>query len=209
MKKLVAVLFLAVLISCTQKTEVTEGIIDAMVGTVYINGVSAELETVVKDGDTVETEADSYCDIIFADKNIFRVTENTGTVINLEENRIKINNGMVGFVLGNVKEETFEVETTTAIAAIKGTVFFINVESPDQTYFCTCNGTIEYLSGEDWDTNISANHHTSLRLKRNEDGSLERLESGMEFHTDEDMNILDEKVGMEIDWESTDGLHDQ
>lgn len=199
-------IILAVVGGCTQKSNTSSGIIYEKGGQVYINGVSAELEITVFNGDLIETESNSYCEIVFEDKNIFRVAENSSATINLDDNKIKIDQGMVAFVLGNIKEEIFEVETTTAIAVIRGTVFDIMAESSNQVYYCTCNGSIDFISGSNWSLNLTANHHHSLRLSLDEEGELQQLDSGLEYHDDAYMTALAEKVGLTIDWDTVNGL---
>lgn len=212
MKKFVPI-FMALffVVSCQQAGTGVEASIRLTVGTVSLNGELAKIGDIVKAGDVIKTGEDAVCEVVFLEGNIVKVEPNTEMALNLteESSSISLIEGRAGFALKNPPSETFEVETSTAIAAIRGTVFYVASENEDTAYFCTCNGSIDYVDDSGWSTNVTANHHTSLRLTYDENGEIEQLDSGMEYHDDTDMEKLAAAVDLVIDWSTPDGLAEE
>ncbi len=198
------------LVSCKSQESSFKGSIEIFVGDVQVNNVPAQAGMTFSNKVAIQTGPDSYCDVVFGKNNIFRVFQNTEFYLdgaNLEK-RLTIKKGGVGFVLGNpiAKAESFTVETSVAVASVRGTVFDIVAENEDQVYVCTCNGTIDHKAGTDWQKTISASHHKAYRLQKNEDGTVSELPASLEYHNDEAMDLLASKVHLKIDWTKEDGV---
>lgn len=209
MRKFAVVLFLAAMVSCGKQTPGV-GEIGLTVGDVTLNGNAVSVGDKVANGDLLVTGQDSSCEVVFGDKNIFHVAPGTEVAMDFSGNKtIDIRRGGIGFVLGNLNEETFEVETSVATAAVRGTVFFVESEAADRAYFCTCNGDIAYDTGTGWVTNIAAEHHAALRLRKAADGSIAELPAGLEYHDDAGVEALASHIGLKIDWTKEDGLSEE
>lgn len=110
--------------------------IDLTVGNVEVshNGggdwLPAEVDGTLAESDMVRTAKGAYCEIgLPDDKGSFRVQETSEVRISKigKETRVKINSGRSVFDLFKplFKDESFEVETETAIASVRGTQFLV------------------------------------------------------------------------------------
>lgn len=82
----------------------------------------------------------------------------------------------------------YTVKTPRGSAAALGTVFFVNVDSPDTTYICICEGRLR-ISAPGLEQTLEATHHQSVDLvERN--GRPETFPAPMQFHTDEDKPMI-------------------
>jgi hypothetical protein len=101
---------------------------------------------------------------------------------------------------------SFEVRTHTAVGGVRGTVFFVSVESEESTYICTCNGETD-LSGSSDDadradrasTAVDADYHTAYRFVQ-EGATVSYQSAPLLYHTDEEMDTLAAKIGVTIPW---------
>mgnify|MGYP006298294233 CR=1 FL=1 len=205
---LLGLLFLT---GCTSNDKLVSIVVDEYVGEVSFNGETASPGTVFTNKLSIQTGPGSYCDLIFIEKNILRVFSDSKLDIDLSEaeKSVTLEIGGVGFVMGEPigdEKDPFEVETQVAVAAVRGTVFDMVMEESNQIYVCTCNGEIHHQAGESFEETISASHHNSYRIRKESDGSLTEMESGMEYHDDTVMDFLATKVGLEIDWTLTNGV---
>lgn len=147
MKRIIAGIFVFSLVAltfatqgCNKKTVQPEAVylIDAFVGDVQIshNGtdwIPAQVGMELKQNDAVKTGANSFCDIVMPNRGIFRVTY--GTVVYIKQLTEKIETLQVrqGRIAVNVTEklhddEDFRVETGTAVVAVRGTQFVIDIK---------------------------------------------------------------------------------
>lgn len=176
-------------------------------GTVLINGKTADFGDQVPLGVTVETKSSSLCEIIFGEKNIFRIEPDTiATItINTEKREIDLQAGAIGAVFGKLEklgggDREFVVSSPSIIAGIRGTVFYVKVEDPKTVYFCTCHGSIrQYDEAGSVDETVSADHHKSYRYRRTEDGT-EITQGQLLYHDDSYMDTIAKKAGVTIPW---------
>ncbi|NPV00658.1 MAG: FecR domain-containing protein [Brevinematales bacterium] len=109
--------------------------------------VSADME--VQNKDIIRTKDKSSCEILIPDLGVFRVGPNTqATLDNLtgKDKKVAVKSGAVGI---NVKiklkpGETFKVETDTAVAEVRGTIFAIEADS-EKTKATCAEGEVELL----------------------------------------------------------------
>ncbi len=179
-----------------------------MEGNVLINGEVPQLGQTVEVGSRVQTASASLCEITFGARRIFRLTENTVAVIAIDADskEIDLKFGSVGVVLEKLQTigegGSFAVRTPTVVGGVRGTVFYIRVEDPSNTYVCVCNGRVGFRdTAENRTRNVSATHHEAYRYTAVEDG-VEVSPASLLYHGDSDMEELAGKVGVEIDWES-------
>lgn len=86
-----------------------------------------------------------------------------------------------------------KIVTTTATMGIRGTACYLDVK-PTTTYFCTCYGETEVISGGE-KAGFEATHHNPQQLDF-VDGKLVAMQAvGMKDHDDEQLRQLEAYVG--------------
>jgi len=175
-------------------------------GRVRVDGERPEFGQKVPIGARVQTGRGSYCEIVFDERNILRIAENTIAIVSIDgSNRaIDLKLGAIGAVLDKLDTVAsggaFRVATPSVVAGVRGTVFFIAVESPDTTYACTCNGSLTYTSPDGFDEVPSeATHHRAHRFVYREGGFTDSAATLL-YHDDAYMESIAEAIGVAIDW---------
>jgi len=200
--------FLFILASCDSEynqTKDTAGSIRYFEGTVSVNGRAAEIGLEVMDGDVIITDLESHAEIIFGENRIISVEEDTNLVLDTEERTFNLVSGALAVIQSKARflsgDKDWRVQTPNVAAAVRGTLYYIKVESPDSVYFCLCNGKI-HLEGADGGENLDyeAAHHKAVRYTRNSEGGVEFAEAPMLYHSDEDMETLADAVNVHVDW---------
>jgi len=139
-------------------------------GEVMLDGQQAVLGQEVPPGAMLQTGARSYC----GGKNIFRVQEQSLAVFDVQAGRgaIDLRQGALAAVFHKLQrlgggEEAVRLITPTAVAGVRGTAFFVQVESPTRTYLCTCNGTLRLADVlQDKRLQVSSSIHKAYRFSR-------------------------------------------
>ena len=179
------------------------GSVDYLEGDVFINGNSAVVGSSVEDGDIINTEKDSSCEIIFNQGNIFHLEEETLIEIKWSENRINIKKGAMGSVFSRLKKllpqgDALNLNTPSASAGVRGTAFYIRVEDENNTYICTCNGSLDLSAGNE-NIKTETQYHKAYRFTQ--DGEDIRVSSaGLLYHENEDMDKLASRINQTIPW---------
>lgn len=101
-------------------------------------------------GDAVKTSPESYCELQMVKRGIFRVESSTelylSKLVNDDDkvnSRMKLSQGGMTLKPAKLKTgETFEVETSTAVAAVRGTKFSVNVSSNGNTQIAVDEGKV-------------------------------------------------------------------
>ena len=175
-------------------------------GSVLIDGADAELGQIVPYASSIQTGDGSYAEISIGAGNIMRVQENSFATLDLdlESLRVEVKFGAIGAVLEKLSSidggRNAIILTPTAVAGVRGTVFFVRVEDIQSTYICTCNGTL-HLTDSDGENEraVETGHHRATRYINNGDTySVESAE--MLYHDDAYMNSLAESTGVTIEW---------
>lgn len=185
-----------------------KAVLEYLEGEVTVDGVAAEFGQEVNVGAKVKTGDNSYCEIVFGSRNILKITQNAIAVISIDQthSEVALESGGFGAVLNKLQsvaggEVAFRVKTQAAVCGVRGTVFFVQVESPDSTVVCTCNGTVEYSDAAgDNVVESTATHHHGYRITR-ADGRIVESDASMQYHDDAFMNELAAKIGVTIPWE--------
>lgn len=179
-----------------------KGTIDYLVGRVTVNGAAATLGQAVAANDVLRTGSGSMAEVTFNGANIVQIEANSEVA--LDARTLRLSNGSVALVLKHLARvaagDRFDVVTPTAVAGVRGTAFFVKVESPDETYVCLCNGRL-------WLENpagvllkeIEAAHHKAERFVRT-GGRILLQPAPLLYHTDAQMESLAKKIGTSIDW---------
>jgi hypothetical protein len=182
-------------------------------GEVTMNGSPASVGDDVQPGATISTGSDGLCEVVFNKKNIIHITG--GTILTFDPEVLSkgatLRRGAIAMVLRNLGpfasnpgELRFRISTSTVVAGVRGTCFFVKVEDDNNTYVCCCNGSlhIEGASGE-FTQNIAGSHHREVRVSRSV-GGLSVAAAPLLYHTDADVEAIAEKIGETIDWTKID-----
>jgi len=179
-------------------------------GTVTIDGAAASVGDAVPYGAVVTTTAGSSAEIQFNGRNAIRLSENTTFVFNPRnlQTGSELRQGGLAFVLKGLSAVTagqsFLVRTPSAVAGVRGTSFFMQVESPTSTYVCACNGDVQVLdvSGR-VAKELAASHHKAVRISDAGSGP-QMTDAPRLYHTDGDLEKVAGDIGVTIDWNTID-----
>lgn len=108
------------------------------------------VDDVLKMGDEIKTADESYCEIQMIGRGIYRLESGTEMALSQLENvngavqaTMTLNSGQVALKPEKLHEgETFQVETSTAIAAVRGTRFSVAVNGDGDTSVAVAEGTV-------------------------------------------------------------------
>lgn len=177
-------------------------------GMVTVNGRQADIGRQLKDGDHVSTGKKSLCEIVFAEKNILRLTDETSMKISVNgrKKNLELIKGTF-FALarklslyGNRRQMALTVNTPTAICGVRGTAFCMRVENPEDSYVCLCNGKMHVAAkGGRNALDAEAVHHKAFRLTASA-GAVGLTPAEMIYHTDADVESLAGEISEKMDW---------
>jgi hypothetical protein len=180
-------------------------------GDVTMNGAPAEVGDTVLPGAVLTTASDSLCQIVFNTKNIVHMA--AGTTLRFDATALSrgatLQKGAVAMVLRKLAavqgdELKFSIRTSTAVAGVRGTCFFIAVEDNDNTYICACNGSIHLTAdGGQVTRNLASAHHQEVRVTRSASG-ISVTAAPLLYHTDGDVQSIAARIGESIDWTKID-----
>lgn len=211
MKKIAAVLIFLVLAAGWAAAE--EASIVYVEGDVTLNGKPASVGDQVAPGATIKTESDAVCQVVFNRKNIVHITGNTILTFDPQvlSRGATLQKGAIAMVLRNLGpfgsapgELRFKIRTSTAVAGVRGTCFFVKVEDENNTFVCCCNGSLhlEGAAGE-FTQNIAGSHHREVRVSRSGNGTSVSA-APLLYHTDADVEAIAARIGETIDWTKID-----
>lgn len=182
------------------------GVVEYVEGEVTIDGVVADFGQEVPIGAWVQSGPGSRVDIVFDRVNIFRLGENTVAVVSIGDGRqdVDLRTGTLAAVFDRVRrlsgDEGFNVRTPTVVGGVRGTSFFFKVNSRDETYVCTCNGTIDWHSvGGEHSFQVAAPEHEAYLFRSTADG-VEVEQSTLIYHDNDSLNQLAEQTNVTIPW---------
>lgn len=174
------------LISCVKlKTEIVQvaPTVHFTIGDVSINGQSVKIGQEIKDGDIVETGEQSYLEAWFGKQSAFRVREDSRVVFNISDQVTpEVQKGKIMSILE--KKSNYQVRTPAAVAAVRGTIFFVSVLSNEQTYFCACNGSVAIEDDQHKELTLLSSSHHQPGICAEEDGELTIQDAQMADHDD-------------------------
>lgn len=179
--------------------------IEFLVGEVTIDGDSAQIGDTVPAGAEIITGTDGRVEIVFGTGNIIEIRSGTELTLNTAnpDNGIDLRRGQFAAVfdrletIGMGANDTFRVDTPSTVAGVRGTAFFVAVESEDQTYVCTCNGTLNF--GPSGDLTVTAARHEANRFVAEGD-AVRRVSAPEIYHNTDEFNRLAEVVNVTIEW---------
>lgn len=183
--------------------------IEYLEGEVRVDGQAASIGQEVSAGSTVRTAANAYCEIVFGSQNIFRIDADSVVVVGELAGRgsIDLRQGALGAVFHKLQRlgkgtETVQVRTPVALAGVRGTAFFIKVESPSSTYVCTCNGALRLADNREGNRRlVRSDSHKALRFTATAKG-VRVTAAGLLYHDNASIDALAAKIGVRIPWGS-------
>jgi Uncharacterized protein conserved in bacteria len=205
------VVLLGAILSCQKKSvsETAEASVVYLEGSLTMDGQRLHIGSMVKDNSLLQTSADSLAEIVFENKNILRMGASTSLRAHLAslERTLEIKGGTVTAVLHKLDRALggkMNITTPSLVAGLRGTSFCVWVNgSSNETYFCTCNGRIEFIPGGTEKSIIEeASHHAALEFTgtgNNVKVSIPGPEINKR-HTDSDLESLASKIGDKMDW---------
>ncbi len=176
-----------------------------MEGDVEIDGRAAEIGTELGARSVVRTGPGANCEIVFADKNAVRVSQNATATLDFSRTIVQIDleKGGVTSVLRKLAaasgDDSFRIRTAGAVAGVRGTSLCVWADATS-TYVCACNGTVHTVDakgGNEFTTEAS-HHQAKIYSRAGESISVEA--AGMLHHTDESVESLAARIGEKIDW---------
>lgn len=196
--------------SRSQPSVFRKGRMDYIEGEVTLNGTRARLDQEIEDKSTVETGAESLCDLIFNQKNIVHIGENSLFKVDVarDPGAIELSQGsilMIAKKLIALKDsDDLMVRSPTTVLGVRGTSFFVKVEDESSTYLCICNGSLHSTDSEGGNPlELTAPHHRAVRYMQ-KDGSIVVEDAELLYHGDSDVEKIAEKIGVVIDWTKAD-----
>ncbi len=178
-------------------------------GILTVDGTPVEIGAKVPDGALLSTDKNGLAEIVFADKNVVRVGPSTTFRVSLEKKRrsLEIERGTITAVLRKLDKAaggSMKVRTPSLVAGVRGTSFCVWVSGTEQkTFFCTCNGRIEFTPGGTKRKILKeASHHDALVFAgTGKKVTVAPPEPGANtWHTDADLENLAARIGETIDW---------
>jgi hypothetical protein len=209
--------------SCGGAKSSFEGRMETVVGNVKLSGKPAKPDERLTVGSEVLTGPNSFCDIVFGGKNIIRVMEKSDVIFKITEftRILNVKQGGLESVLRNLKSaknnsnDSFQVESSTAVASVRGTTFYVMVDASSNTSICACNGVVDM--GSPVDTNrlrVESVHHTGFYFTRTTNGYQHQAVNinpkddtemkKLAGHNDAELEELAAKIGEKIDWTKVD-----
>lgn len=119
-----------------------------------------------------------------------RVQLNGPAALTVGARRLTLSEGGLLSVMSRLKGR-YAVATPAAVAAVRGTEFYIEARKDGATYLCLCEGAVEVTGGRGakYSQSFESKHHLSAVFTR--DGrTLKRSEAPMLSHQDADIEAL-------------------
>ena len=174
-------------------------------GTVKVNGQEANLSTVIKPNDTIETGPKSGIVFVVGGTSML-MRENSHLTLEGKEDAMV--DGIASFLIQGFRMITGKlltvsrskgtaIRTSTATIGIRGTGYYIESD-PEQTYFCTCYGLTDVEATSDptsRDTVASKHHDKPLYILSGEKAGQNIRRASFMNHTDQELMLIETLVG--------------
>jgi len=105
------------------------------------------------------------------------------------KSQFRLDLGSLLTVLKSRAGRRFSVRTPAAVAAVRGTDFFVSVGSKQEVDVCICRGALEVTAKGMEKLPMAAEHHLNYRFWIVKSGTA-REESPMIGHTDDELDVL-------------------
>lgn len=170
-------------------------------GDVKINGVMADVGSIVNMGDTVTTGPDGYA-VFVVKRSVYLVRDNSSITLTQEPDHavkdkaisvLTVINGKILSVFGKGKRRLI---SQTAVIGIRGTAVYLESEET-KTYICTCYGKAEIRSRfvRSVRETVKTRHHEQPRYVYSRDAEEIMTPAPVINHTDQELILLESMVG--------------
>lgn len=168
-------------------------------GRVLVNGKPANMDTIIGANDIIETGDDGQIIFIVGqDAHILRGSSRL--VLAPQGAQAKVVHALrlfSGALLSVFGRSEHRIQTATVTVGIRGTGVYTET-NPEETYFCTCYGTVELTASKDPTSRetIASKHHDKpvYILAKAPSGKYIRP-APMKNHTDMELALIEELVG--------------
>jgi hypothetical protein len=159
-------------------------------GDVLVNGKELSSQTVIKQGDTIETKSNSSVRFNVA-KDAFFAKGNSKFKLDSVGSRRVLNviNGGVMAVFGGGNHG---ISTPNMTAGIRGTGTYTLVKK-NKTYFCTCYGETD-VDAHGKIQRLKSHHHKMLWITP----TMVKSTQDMQGHNDDELRVLESMVGRKV-----------
>ncbi len=157
-----------------------------------INGRPAAVGALVKAGDRLKTGSGGVADVVLADGAIFRLYPGSEAKVPAIGKRRSLVQLVVGGLMSLVgKPMDYRVRAPKAVAAVGGTVFFMQATADTPNYVCACSGVVHMGTPRGPATPVDAgfNQHIAVMV-----GDIGFRPSGAKNHDDQQMWELGEEL---------------
>lgn len=169
-------------------------------GSAKVNGQEANLSTIIKPNDVVETGPKSELVFVVGGHSMLMRENSHLTMEGKEDGASFLIQGLrilAGKLLTVSRSQGTQIRTTTATIGVRGTGYYIEAD-PEQTYFCTCYGLTDVESTNDptsQDTVASKHHDKPLYILANEPEGKNIRRAPFKNHTDQELMLIETLVG--------------
>lgn len=156
----------------------------ALSGAVQADGKTLSAGGRVRKGQVLTVAGDGWADLRLGENAVVRLKNGAEASLARGREGLEVvlkKGGLFSLVKPGTK---FSVRAPLAVASVRGTAFYMQVDSPDKTYACICKGRF-HLAGAGIDQDMQADHHHAMELSSAGPGP-----GTMRDHTDEEMNAL-------------------
>ncbi|ADE11708.1 FecR domain-containing protein [Sideroxydans lithotrophicus] len=175
-------------------------------GTAKVNGQEANLSTIIKPNDTVETGPKSEIVFVVGGTSMLMRENSHLTLEGKEEGLasylIQGFRMLTGKLLTVSRSNGTQIRTSTATIGIRGTGYYIESD-PEQTYFCTCYGLTDVEANDDptsRDTVASKHHDKPLYILAGQQPGQNIRRASFINHTDQELMLIETLVGRTPPW---------
>lgn len=176
-----------------------------LTGTATVNGTVANLETVVRPGDTIETGKDSELIVVVGGHSMILRSETHLVLEGKKEQSVSswVISGLrmlTGKLLSVSRDTQMQLVTSTATIGIRGTGWYAESD-PEQTYFCTCYGTTDIVANHDpesKETVVSKQHDKPLYILSKSSAGKGIRNAPFINHTDNELMLIETLVGRTV-----------
>lgn len=151
-------------------------------GEMTVDGAPAEAGQKIRWGQTIATGG-APADVRLPGFAAFRMSPKTVLRLALSKTggvRVLLEKG--GVLSAVKKGAQYQVRTPLAVAAVRGTVFQVQMEKDEKTYSCLCEGKYSLTVGKKPPREVSSKGHTASLLSKEDE-----REAGLLHHDDADV----------------------
>lgn len=180
-------------------------------GKASVDGKPAAIGAVVANKSKIETGANASLDLVFDDRNIIRIAQNSLVVLdfNASSKSLDLQKGAATSVLKKLEKlsgkDSFTLKTPLATAGVRGTSFCVWVsQDGGETYICACNGSVNTLDAKGGQEELLESAHHVARIYSKDGNGISKVPATMLHHDDDSVQAVATQIGYDIDWTTVD-----